>query len=142
MTALPQKLAGKVAKASPRSNALPNSIISVFPIYEIQIYRLGRLLDRAAMAKSIHRPEYDALRQQLRQCRVHAGLTQTALSEAMGRPQSFISDIERGVRRLDVIELRELCLLFGTDLQTFINELEAHIPAAGQSPPGTAKKPR
>ena len=79
------------------------------------------------MAKSIHRPEYDALRQQLRQSRVHAGLTQAELSEALGRPQSFVSDIERGVRRLDVIELRELCLVFGTDLQTFIDELETHI---------------
>lgn len=83
------------------------------------------------MPKSIHRPEYDALRELIRELRLARGLTQTAISDQLGRTQSFLSDIERGVRRIDALELRDLCLLLGTDLPHFIRELEqrlAHLP--------------
>ena len=32
------------------------------------------------------------------------GATQVQLSKKLGKPQSFISNVERGVRRIDVIE--------------------------------------
>ncbi|WP_428557254.1 hypothetical protein [Pseudomonas edaphica] len=38
-------------------------------------------------------------------------MTQAQCSAALGRPQSFMSDVERGVRRLDTAELRDLCLV-------------------------------
>lgn len=37
---------------------------------------------------------------------VNAGLTRAELSEALGRPQSLISKIERGVIGLDVMQLK------------------------------------
>lgn len=33
-----------------------------------------------------------------------AGITQVELAERLGKPQSFVSKVERGERRLDVIE--------------------------------------
>jgi transcriptional regulator with XRE-family HTH domain len=72
------------------------------------------------MPKSIHRPEYDVLRAQLRKLREGAGVTQTELSAGLKRSQSFISDIERGVRRLDVLELRDVCELLGTPFLDFV----------------------
>ena len=66
-----------------------------------------------------------------------AGVKQVDLSSAMGRSQSFISDIERGVRRLDIIELRDVCQFVGTDLVHLIRQLEIEL----QKPDSPRKKP-
>jgi transcriptional regulator with XRE-family HTH domain len=55
----------------------------------------------------------------LKRMRVESGMTQAQCSAALGRPHSFMSDVERGVRRLDAIQLRDLCLVPGTDLTSF-----------------------
>ncbi len=79
------------------------------------------------MPKSIHRPEYEMLRILIRETRTQAGVTQEQLSDQLGRSQSFISDIERGVRRIDAIELRDVCRLLDTDMAAFLGELESRI---------------
>lgn len=79
------------------------------------------------MPKSIHRPEYELLRNLIRETRTQAGVTQESLSDQLGRSQSFISDIERGVRRIDAIELRDVCRFLDTNLIEFIGELESRI---------------
>ena len=61
------------------------------------------------MRKSIHRAEYMLLLELVREVRLAAGVTQEELSRKLGRPQSFVSDVERGTRRLDVLELRDIC---------------------------------
>ena len=75
--------------------------------------------------KTIYRPENDLLRTQLRRARESAGLTQVDLSQAVGKSQTFVSDIERGVRRLDTVELWEICQAMGIDLVAFISEFQA-----------------
>lgn len=101
----------------------------------------------ATMPKTIYRPEYLVLRRLIRQARDDAGVTQTAVSLQLGRSQSFISDIERGVRRIDALELRDLCQLLGRDWAEFLAELEAEIaklPAGrrrvARAPGTTARK--
>lgn len=91
------------------------------------------------MPKSIHRPEYDLLRSLLRETRTRVGVTQELLSDRLGRSQSFISDIERGVRRIDAIELRDVCRYLETDLASFLRELETRI---GQRMPVGARAQR
>lgn len=76
------------------------------------------------MPKTIHRTEYRTLLRVLKEKRVQAGVTQEACSAALGRSQSFMSDIERGVRRLDLVELRDLCGLLKTTLGEFIEDFE------------------
>jgi transcriptional regulator with XRE-family HTH domain len=76
------------------------------------------------MTKAIYRPEYEVFLQHLKRLRIGAGLTQAECSAALGRPQSFMSDVERGVRRLDVVQLRDLCLVLGTDLASFTKVYE------------------
>lgn len=49
-----------------------------------------------------------------------AGITQVGLAERLGRPQSFVSKYERGERRLDVIELCEVCHALGIDPVAFL----------------------
>lgn len=79
------------------------------------------------MPKSIHRPEYDVLRAMVRALREGAGITQVEMSARLGRSQSFVSDIERGVRRLDILELRDICSLAGKDLSGFAHELDVAV---------------
>ena len=81
------------------------------------------------MTKAIYRPEYEVFLQQLRRMRLESGLTQAQCSTALGRPQSFMSDVERGVRRLDIVQLRDLCLVLGTDLSSFSKAYEQALKA-------------
>ncbi|MEW5508305.1 helix-turn-helix domain-containing protein [Pseudomonas antarctica] len=71
------------------------------------------------MTKAIYRREQVIFLQELKRMRVESGMTQAQCSAALGRPQSFMSDVERGVRRLDTVQLRDLCLVLKTDLVNF-----------------------
>lgn len=60
------------------------------------------------MRKEIRSPRHEALRKFLKLERQKAELTQTALAERLGWPQTTISDIEIGDKRVTAIELIEL----------------------------------
>lgn len=79
------------------------------------------------MAKSIYRKEYIALIEVVRDARIAAGLTQVQISEKLGRSQSFISDVELGKRRLDIVELRDIAQLCGTSLANVIARFERRL---------------
>jgi transcriptional regulator with XRE-family HTH domain len=64
--------------------------------------------------------EYHAMLQRLRQAREAAGLTQAEVAQALGRPQSFVSKIEAGERRLDPIELWHLAKLYGVEVVSLL----------------------
>lgn len=76
------------------------------------------------MRKSIYSPELDAFRSLLRQLRLGAGLQQRELSERLGKPQSFVSRYESGQRRLDLLELRQICQVIGISLTEFVERFE------------------
>lgn len=58
---------------------------------------------------------YEKLRLLLTKAREEAGLTQVELGEKLGRPQTFVSKIERGVRNVDVIEFIEIARAMNLD---------------------------
>ena len=89
------------------------------------------------MRKTIHRSEYQVLIELLREQREAVGATQTELSMALGSSQPFVSQVERGQRRLDVIELRDICLHLKVDFLKFIAELERRLRGSA-----SARKPR
>lgn len=60
------------------------------------------------MTKSAFSRKYARFRQLLADARRAKGLTQAELAKKLGRPQSFISKVEQGERRLDVIEFLEV----------------------------------
>lgn len=76
------------------------------------------------MTKAIYRREHVIFLQVLKRMRVESGMTQAQCSAALGRPQSFMSDVERGVRRLDTVQLRDLCKVLGSDLISFTKAFE------------------
>ncbi|WP_095113784.1 helix-turn-helix domain-containing protein [Pseudomonas sp. Irchel 3H7] len=81
------------------------------------------------MSKTIYRREYDVLLTLIEKHRKDSGLTQVACSTALGRPQSFMSDVETGSRRLDIVQLRDLCNVLGIEFQVLIAEFETSLSA-------------
>ncbi|MCF8981685.1 helix-turn-helix domain-containing protein [Pseudomonas syringae] len=76
------------------------------------------------MTKAIYRREHVIFLQELKRMRVESGMTQAQCSAALGRPQSFMSDVERGVRRVDTVQLRDLCQVLNSDLISFTKSFE------------------
>lgn len=79
---------------------------------------------------SVYRPEYDSLVQLLKQVREEAGLTQKQAGAILGVQQTLLSKTEIKDRRLDVIELRDLCGIYGISLIDFVTRLEAKLGSA------------
>ena len=79
------------------------------------------------MEKSIYTREYTAFLRLLRQTREEAKLTQEGLAEAIEKSQSFVSKVERGETRLDIIQLRTVLTAFGTTLASFALRLEREL---------------
>ena len=63
----------------------------------------------------------------LRKIRPEAGLTQAQLAEHLNTDQTVISKIESGERRIDVLELREICKAIGISLEGFVRKLEKSL---------------
>jgi transcriptional regulator with XRE-family HTH domain len=63
----------------------------------------------------------------LRELRLHAGLRQTDMAAALGKPQAFVSYYESGARRLDLLELRQICSILGIPLVDFIRKFEKRL---------------
>lgn len=79
------------------------------------------------MDKSIYTREYDVVLGLLREARDRAGLTQVELAKKLKQSQSFVSKIERGDRRLDIVQLRTICRLFGLSLAEFVERFEREL---------------
>lgn len=62
------------------------------------------------MDKTLYSEGYRAVVRILQEAREEAGLTQEELATRLGETQSFISKVERGERRLDVVELKQLSI--------------------------------
>jgi hypothetical protein len=45
----------------------------------------------------------------------------------LGRAQSFISDVERGQRRLDVVQLCDIVIVLGQRLPEMVQDFEQRI---------------
>jgi len=77
------------------------------------------------MPKPIHRQEHLILTRLVRDRRKAAGVSQVDLSRLIDRPQSFISDVETGKRKLDLVQTDDICRALGTKLSDLVIEYEA-----------------
>ena len=87
-------------------------------------------LQHRQVSKSTFTAEYRVFCELLRELRIKKGVTQTALSAALGMAQSFVSKYEMGERRLDFVEVHRLCDELGVDLEKFA---KAYVNALGNS---------
>jgi transcriptional regulator with XRE-family HTH domain len=67
------------------------------------------------MRKTLHSPDYTRFLVLLKQARMDAGIVQQELADRLGKPQSFVAKVERGERRIDVIEFVAIAKAIGRD---------------------------
>lgn len=73
------------------------------------------------MSKTIWKKEYATFIQKLRQARLNAGLRQIDVAKRLKRPQSYISRVESGEYRLDIIEVKRFAKMYKKDINDLIN---------------------
>lgn len=61
------------------------------------------------------------MRERLPEAREAAGMTQEKVAKELGRPQSFVSKVETGERRIDPTELEKFAKLYGKPITYFLS---------------------
>ena len=72
------------------------------------------------MPKVIYSKEHHFTVEQLKKAREEAGLDQVTVAEMLDRTQSYISKIESGQRRIDVIVLQEFARIYKKPVEYFL----------------------
>lgn len=80
------------------------------------------------MPRSVFTDAYAMLLDALTTARKRAGVSQVELSERLGKPQPFISKIERGVRRIDVIEFVVIARALDVDPVVLFSAVTRKLP--------------
>jgi len=75
---------------------------------------------RWRMKKSQHTSEYKRLMDALRQARETEGMTQADVARKLRVYVNFVTKVESGERRIDVIELKHFCRPYGVELVAFL----------------------
>jgi transcriptional regulator with XRE-family HTH domain len=78
----------------------------------------------------------------LRKIREEAGLSQTALAEKLGKPQTFVSKSEIGERRIDFLETLDFCAACGVSASQLIERLQSGSVAEAKKPRKKRQSPR
>ncbi|NPV83143.1 MAG: helix-turn-helix transcriptional regulator [Candidatus Aminicenantes bacterium] len=73
------------------------------------------------MKKSIYTKKYRLILQKLTRARKELGYTQEDVAKLLDKHQSYISKIEKGERRLDIIELMEFANIYKKSINYFID---------------------
>ena len=84
-------------------------------------------MEKSGPRLTANRKQQKCLLSLLRQLRVEAGLRQVDVANALGKPQAFVSFYESGVRRLDLLELRQICVVLGVSLIDLVKRFEKSV---------------
>lgn len=74
------------------------------------------------MKKSIFSEDHKYLVSQLRKARKEASLEQGEVAKLLGKTQSYISKIESGQRRIDIVQLKQFAKLYKKEVNFFIKK--------------------
>lgn len=72
------------------------------------------------MSKTIYSKEHKYIVGQLKKARKMANLSQEEVAKILGKTQSYISKIESGQRKVDVIQLKEFAKIYKKDITYFV----------------------
>ena len=82
-----------------------------------------------AMEKSVHTPDYRALRAELHKIRGNSGLSQRDLAAKLQVSHSWVAKVESGERRIDLVEFCWFVAACGHDPGKAFAELLRQRPA-------------
>lgn len=82
------------------------------------------------MTRSLHTTDYAELIRLLVEARKEHGLTQQDVADRLEKPQSYVAKVERGERRLDVVEFIALARAFGVEPSALFDRLVNALDAA------------
>ncbi|MFA4826987.1 MAG: helix-turn-helix transcriptional regulator [Candidatus Shapirobacteria bacterium] len=74
------------------------------------------------MDKTIFTREHKLLTKLLRQARIDAGLDQIQVAKLLKKTQSYVSKIESGQRRIDIIQLKEFARIYKKNINYFLDK--------------------
>ena len=80
----------------------------------------NRIYNTNSMSKSIYSKDYKEIINRLKKARIEAGLSQKAVADKLGKPQSYVSKIESGERRLDVAEVKKFSDIYKKEISQLI----------------------
>lgn len=75
------------------------------------------------MARGIQDARYKKLIEALTLARRTAGVSQTDLAARLGKRQQFVSKYESGERRLDAVELVDICRALNLEIESLLREI-------------------
>ena len=76
------------------------------------------------MTKTLNSSQHKVFQELFIEERKRAGVTHKALAERLGVDRSAVTRIETGERRVDLVELQQLCEVLGVLLIDFVKEYE------------------
>lgn len=79
----------------------------------------------------IYEPEYRVLIQCLKDYRVQSNMTQQELASHLGFSQSYVCKYEQSQKRLDFLEVRNICMALGISLTEFVTDYEERLRLGG-----------
>ena len=83
--------------------------------------------ERSGPRQRANRRKQKALICLLRQVREEHGLPQAEVARKLGVQQSYVAKYESGERRLDLLELREVCEAVGVSIVEFVKRFEHEL---------------
>lgn len=72
------------------------------------------------MNNTIYSKDHKRLIEQLKKARLAVSLDQEQVAELLGKTQSYVSKVESGQRRIDIIQLKEFARIYKKDISFFI----------------------
>ena len=70
--------------------------------------------------KGVYQKDYQEIIARLTKARIEAGFTQSEIAKKLKKPQSYVSKIESGERRLDVAEIKKFAEIYKKPINYFI----------------------
>ncbi len=73
------------------------------------------------MSRTIQSKEYAKIIKRLREARTETSLRQIDVAKKLKRPQSYVSRIESGEYRVDVLEVKKLAKIYKKNINYFLS---------------------
>lgn len=100
------------------------------PLTDTGVNNPGNAFSRAARRPNpVFSDEYGVVRDVLIEARHEAGLSQRALAARLGKTGSHVAMIERGQRRVDLLEFCRIAESLGVSADALVNRIAAQLGA-------------